>query len=128
MHGKHLFEYAFIRAVPRVERQEFINVGVILYCRSQRFLDLKINLNQRKINCLDGNADIELFKRVLNGFKNVCEGSATAGPIGRLPAAERFRWLTASRSTIIQTSPVHPGFCVQPSITLEKIFLEMVTG
>ncbi len=126
MQEKHLFEYAVIRVVPRVEREEFVNVGVILYCASQRFLATEFIIDERKIISLCDEFNIyDLIKR-LQGFKKICEGSKEAGPIAQLPIASRFRWLTASRSTVIQTSKVHPGLCKNASKTLERLFEQLV--
>ena len=118
MHGNHLFEYAVIRFVPRVEREEFINVGVILYCKEHDFLQMKFTLDENRLRALFRETDIGELKNHLQAFHYICCGSTEGGPIGKLDIASRFRWLTATRSTIVQTSKVHPGFCVDP---IEKL-------
>ena len=111
MQGKQLFEYAVIRIVPRVEREEFLNVGVILYCPKQMFLKAKYQLNKKRIANFCDQADINELEEHLKIFEMISRGEKKAGPIAQLPIAERFRWLTATRSTVVQTSKVHPGFC-----------------
>jgi hypothetical protein len=126
MQEKHLFEYAVIRVVPKVEREEFLNSGVILYCSSQRFLQTIYQLDVQRLKAFSADIEIaELEKRML-AFVQICAGSYQGGPIGKLPIASRFRWLTAARSTIVQTSPVHPGLCVNPKEKLQKLFEELV--
>src|SRR5690349_8114488 len=104
MQEQHLFEYAVIRVVPRVEREEFMNVGVVLYCASQKFLQAIYTLDNARLNALDSNLDKEELCLYFDVFERICSGDATAGPIAKLPPAERFRWLTATRSTVVQTS------------------------
>jgi hypothetical protein len=121
-----LFEYAIIRVVPRVEREEFINIGVIMFCAKQKFLHVKYIINENKLKTFSSNLDfIELHDHICS-IERICQGKAEAGPIGKLDIASRFRWLTATRSTVVQTSKVHPGFCADASETLEKMFLQMV--
>lgn len=126
MQERHLYEYAVIRVVPRVEREEFLNVGVILYCAKQKFLKVlfKIDKNLLKTFCRGG--DVPQVEEYLKAFERICKGEDNSGPIGKLPLAERFRWLTATRSTIIQTSKVHPGLCEDAAETLEKLFHKLV--
>ena len=126
MQENNLFEYAVIRMVPRVEREEFINVGVILLCKKKNFLKVLFTLNETKINAFYGDIDLEEFKAHLNSFNEIALGSKSSGPIGELEIAERFRWLTATRSTILQTSKVHPGLCKDLEKTLVKIYTEQV--
>ena len=126
MQENHLFEYAVIRVVPRVEREEFVNVGVILYCSSQRFLETRYELNKSRLRVFSNDIDFEEIEARLCAFTNVCAGSGGSGPIGKLPLASRFRWLTATRSTIMQLSPVHPGLCIEPKLTLEKLYDQLV--
>ncbi|UFH52497.1 DUF3037 domain-containing protein [Spirosoma sp. KNUC1025] len=126
MPEKHLFEYAIIRFVPRVERQEFLNVGVILYCRAQRFLQAKVEVNDVRLRAFSGELDSQELADRLHTFEQICTGGALGGAIAKLPIAERFRWLTATRSTIIQTSPVHPGLCEDARETLDRLFIELV--
>lgn len=126
MQEHNLFEYAIIRVVPKVEREEFLNVGVILYSRQKKFLKALYRIDKIRLNTLNGKLDIEELEDYLKSLERICEGSTDAGPIGQLDLASRFRWLTATRSTIIQTSKVHPGFCADPMLALEKLFAEMV--
>jgi hypothetical protein len=127
MQDKHIFEYAIIRVVPRVEREEFLNVGVILYCPQKNFLKTKWELNKDKLSLFaNGDLDVEDLEKRMNAFEQICDGTIEAGEIGRLPIASRFRWLTATRSTIVQTSPVHPGLCDNAEETLNKIYQELV--
>ena len=126
MQQKHLFEYAVIRIVPKVEREEFLNAGVILYCASQRFLRTLFTIDEERIKafCEDINGK-ELLQN-LNALERICKGDTNAGPIAKLDLAGRFRWLTATRSTVIQTSKTHPGFCIDPQQTLDKLYIQLV--
>jgi len=126
MQGQLLFEYAVIRIVPKVEREEFLNVGIILYCSGARFLQAIYVLDEERLSLLRDDLDIEKIKEYLNSMERICEGGEAAGPIGLLPVAERFRWLTATRSTVVQTSKVHPGFCTDPSEMLMSLFKQLV--
>jgi len=126
MQDKHLFEYAVIRLVPRVEREEFLNVGVILYCSSSRFLKMTMTIDKERILAFAGDIDLQVVEQNLNAFSAICAGGKQGGPIGQLSIAERFRWITAMRSTILQTSRVHPGFCADPHITIERLHRELV--
>lgn len=126
MQEKHLFEYAVIRVVPRVEREEFLNVGVILYARSGQFLKAKFQLDKIKLSALAKDVDMAEIEDHLSALEKISEGKPGSGPIGALDAASRFRWLTATRSTIVQASKVHPGFCDDPSRALEKLFEQLV--
>lgn len=126
MQEKHLFEYAVIRVVPRVEREEFLNVGVVLYCAGQKFLKSKCDLDQSRLLAFSKDIDVAELKENLRAFSEISAGSKNGGPIGKLDNASRFRWLTATRSTVVQTSKVHPGFCVDAEETLELLFFEQV--
>jgi hypothetical protein len=126
MQDKYLYEYAVIRVVPRVEREEFLNVGIILYCSKQGFLETKIHLNQERLKNFSSAVEYEELQQYLQTWKRICKGGTEGGSIGFLPIASRFRWLTATRSTIVQTSKVHPGFCDNPSETLEGLFQTLV--
>jgi hypothetical protein len=126
MPGNLLFEYAVIRLVPRVEREEFLNVGIILYCRDKKYLDLQYELNIAKLNAISGNTNIEEIEDYLKAFKHICAGSIETGPIGMLPVAERFRWLTSTRSTILQCSKVHPGLCNDVEEMLNQLYSKLV--
>ena len=126
MPGKLLFEYAVIRVVPRVDREEFMNVGVIVYCRDQKFLQIKYELDAARLLAFAPYIDIAELEQRLQAFDKVCCGKPGGGPIGRLPLASRFRWLTAARSTIIQASAVHPGLTDDPALALEKLYDQLV--
>lgn len=126
MQEKHLFEYAVIRVVPRVEREEFINTGVILYCASQRFLKVIFQVDEKKIHALYNDTDLREIEGFLKAWEKICIGGKSGGTIGSLPVASRFRWLTATRSSVVQASKVHPGFCINPEETLLRLFQEVV--
>lgn len=126
MQDKHLFEYAVIRVVPRVEREEFLNVGIILYCRSRRFLECRYQLDKQKLQALCPTLECDEVENHLSSFVNICMGVRGDSPISGLDIASRFRWLTATRSTIVQTSKVHPGFCKEPKETLQRLFEQLV--
>lgn len=126
MQENQLFEYAVIRAVPRVEREEFINVGIVLFCKRLNFLQTRCQLDEKKLLCLDEKADVAQLKQYLQAFDRIATGHADGGPIARLDTASRFRWLTATRSTILQTSKVHPGLCSDPVRALEKLYADLV--
>lgn len=126
MQDKHLFEYAVIRVVPRVEREEFLNVGVILYCQKQRFLQLLFTLDENRLGIFRDCLDMGELREHLQAFEKICRGEKEGGPIARLDMAARFRWLTATRSTIVQVSKVHAGFCSHPGQELERLFQQLV--
>lgn len=126
MQEKHLYEYAVIRFVPRVEREEFLNIGVVLYCAKKRFLETAFTLNESRLKVLDASFDIQEIEDNLRAFEKIAIGGEDGGPIGILPIADRFRWLTATRSTVIQCSKVHPGFCEEPGKTLLKLHKKLV--
>src|SRR5690606_16070554 len=112
MQERQLFEYAVIRIVPRVDREEFLNVGVVLYCSKQKFLQALYTLAQERLSSFSKATDLEEVEKYLVSFQKICHGGREGGPIGQLPIAERFRRLPAFRSTVAQTSPVHPGLCM----------------
>jgi len=126
MQEKHLFEYAIIRVMPKVEREEFLNAGVILYCKQQKFLQAAITLNEERLRAFSPDADIDEVKAYLNAFECICKGGKQAGPIGQLDMASRFRWLTATRSTVVQSGKVHPGFCDDPVKALTRLHEQLV--
>ncbi len=126
MQGSNLFEYAVIRFVPRPEREEFLNIGVILYCNAKNFLQMQFALNEKRLKGFYPDTDITELTAYLNAFKEVCCGNSASSPISKLDNASRFRWLTATRSTIVQTSKVHPGFCNDPEETLQKLQDQLV--
>jgi hypothetical protein len=120
------FDYAVIRVVPRVEREEFINAGVIVSCSSKTFLKAGIELDQERLAALDPALDPALVREHLEAIALICKGGTEAGPIGRLSPRSRFHWLVAPRSTIIQTSPVHTGLCADGDAMLEHLLDTMV--
>src|SRR5438067_9600623 len=120
------YDYAIVRVVPCVERDEFINVGVILFCRTRRFLSARISLDTLRLTALFPAIDLDMVQQHLNMIPLVCAGSAEAGSIGQLSQSERFHWLVSPRSTIIQTSPVHSGLCTDPEATIEHLLHTMV--
>jgi hypothetical protein len=126
MHGHDTYDYAIIRLVPKVEREEFVNVGVIISCPAREFLEARIELDESRLIAVDPTLDIETVRAHLASISTVCAGGEQAGPIGRLSQRERFHWLVAPRSTIIQTSPVHTGCCKDPAAVLERLIDTMV--
>jgi hypothetical protein len=126
MPGNHLFEYAVIRIVPKVEREEFLNIGVVLYCKKLDFLETRYLLNEERLRFFCEGLDIAELKNYLGSFDQICKGSKEGGPIGELDMASRFRWLTATRSTILQTSKVHPGLCEDAGEALALLFTQLV--
>ena len=120
------FDYAIVRVVPRVERGEFINAGIILFCLTHRFLAAKVELDEQRLLALAPEVDVALVRGHLEAIPHLCAGGRKAGPIGQLPQKERWHWLVAPRSTIIQTSPVHSGLCEDPAKALEHLMGTMV--
>jgi hypothetical protein len=120
------FDYAIVRVVPRVERGEFINAGVILFCLTHRFLSAKVELDERRLLALEPEVDVALVRGHLEAIPLICAGGRAAGPIGQLPQKERWHWLVAPRSTVLQTSPVHSGLCEDPAKALEHLMDRMV--
>ncbi len=123
---KHVYEYAIIRVVPLVEREEFVNAGVILYCKKKKFIRMKYSIPREKILALHSGADIEEIIENLEAFSKIAAGDKDGGPIALLDEAERFRWLTAVRSASIQTSRPHPGVTSDPEKTINQLFSQMV--
>ncbi|WP_192348012.1 DUF3037 domain-containing protein [Algoriphagus sp. Y33] len=126
MQEQHLYEYAIIRVVPRVEREEFINAGVVLCHWKRDFLGCKIHLDHKKLLAIDPLADVEMIQLNLASFEKICAGKANGGTIASMDLASRFRWLTAVRSSIIQTSRPHSGYASNLEQTLERLFEENV--
>lgn len=115
------FDYALLRVVPRVERQEFINAGVVVYCPERRYLDARIHLNLVRLQALWPEVDPDLVRQHLEAIPRICAGDPQAGPIAQLSQRERFHWLTSPRSTIVQPSPVHTGVCNATDGILERL-------
>ena len=120
------YDYAVIRVVPRVERAEFVNAGVILACQDAGFLDARIELDEARLRALDPGVDLHTVREHLAAIPRLCAGGPGAGALGELSRRERFDWLTAPRSTLIQTSPVHTGRCADPAAALEHLLRVMV--
>ncbi|MEH6418698.1 DUF3037 domain-containing protein [Pseudomonas sp. CGJS7] len=126
MPARSSYDYAVIRVVPRVEREEFVNVGVLVSCPQAGLLVAGIELDPGRLRALDPSVDVEAVRLHLQAIERICQGGRDAGPIGQLPARARFHWLTAKRSSIIQMSPVHTGRCLQPQDIAEHLLERMV--
>jgi len=126
MQDKVTFEYAIIRVVPKVEREEFFNIGVILFSKRKKFLGVKFHIDQKKLKALSNDLVLETLEANLNAWQLICEGNLNGGAIGKLELSDRFRWLAACRSTIIQSSDTHSGLCVNPQKELDDIFEKYV--
>ena len=126
MQGKHLYEYAVIRFVPKVEREEFINVGIVLFSKQAKYLNAVYTLNEEKLRAFSTEVDIECLRNGLRVFDKVCQGNKEGGSIAQMDIPDRFRWLTAVRSACIQTSRPHPGFSRDLDATLQRLFGELV--
>lgn len=122
MPDKVTYEYSVIRIVPRVEREEFINVGVILFSKRKRYLGLKYKIDEPRIKAFSSEVDIEQIRAYLKAWEEVCAGHPRGGAIGQQEQGYRFRWLTANRSTIVQSSRPHPGLCADPQVLLGELF------
>jgi hypothetical protein len=120
------YDYAVIRVVPRVEREEFVNVGILLSCEADGYLEARIELDEARLVALDPTLDLESLRRHLDTIPAICRGGPGTGPIGLLPQRARFHWLTAKRSSIIQTSPVHMGKCADMAATMDHLLERMV--
>ena len=124
--AEYTYDYAIVRIVPRVERGEQINVGIIVSCPDVNFLDARIELDEARLLALDPTVDVELMRANLATIPAVCRGGAEAGPIGELPQRGRFRWLVSPRSTMIQMSPVHTGRTTDPAACLDHLVEKVV--
>ncbi|MFD2891830.1 DUF3037 domain-containing protein [Flavobacterium chuncheonense] len=125
MHEKHLYEYAVIRVVPRVEREEFINIGLMLFCKRQKYLRIQYQIPETKISLFCPDFDVEQLRHNLESFSKICQGK-NGGPIAHFELAERFRWITAVKSSSIQTSRPHTGLTSDLDVTFEKLYIELV--
>ncbi|MDP5105335.1 MAG: DUF3037 domain-containing protein [Polaribacter sp.] len=126
MQDKVTFEYAIIRLVPKVEREEFFNIGVLLFSKRKKFLGIKYEINPDKLKVFAPEIELETLSQYLNAWKLICEGTSAGGKIGALEISDRFRWLAACRSTIIQSSKTHPGLCENPEKEFQDIFEKYV--
>ncbi len=122
------YDYAVVRVVPRVDREEFLNAGVILFSKARHFLAAKVYVDEARLRALFSEVDIDLVRRHLDAIPRICAGEEDAGPIARLSQSERFQWLAAPRSTIIQVSPVHGGICADPAGRLQELFSRLVAN
>lgn len=120
------YEYAVIRYVPRVEREEFINVGLAMMCKRRRWIKVELLLSERRIHNLSPEADLETLTRQLQSFADIADGKRCAGPVAAYPVEERFRWISAVKSSVIQTSRPHPGLCDDLDATFRHLFAELV--
>lgn len=127
MSNRLAYDYTIIRVVPRVEREEFINAGVIVSCPAKKFLEAHILLDENRLRALDPSVDISSVRAHLGAIPLICRGGKEAGPIGQLSQRERFHWLSAPRSTIIQVSSVHTGLCEDPALALKHLIEQMVS-
>ena len=126
MPAEYTYDYAIVRVVPRVERGEMINVGVILSCPEVSFLEARIELDSGRLRALDGSFDVDAVRETLATIPVICAGGPEAGPVGALPQRNRFHWLVSPRSTVVQTSAVHTGRTRDPAATLEHLLDTMV--
>jgi hypothetical protein len=126
MHEKHLYEYAVIRVVPKVEREEFVNIGLMLFCKRQKYLRIEYHVAPEKIKSICSEFDISQLKENLDSFTKIGQGKKDGGPIAAFEISERFRWLTAVKSSSIQTSRPHSGFSTDLDTTFEKLYAELV--
>ncbi len=126
MHGKHLYEYALIRVLPVLEREEFLNVGVIVFSKRTGFIGVRTAMDEDRLRAFRSEVDMEQVEQNLRSFERIALGDPEGGPIAQLDPAERFRWLTAVRSTAIQTSRPHAGLCDDLQGTTERLFRELV--
>lgn len=126
MHDKVVYEYAVIRVVPKVEREEFINVGLILFSKRRRFIRFEYQIPEAKIQAFCQEFDLTQVKQNLESFAKICSGAKDGGPIAQLEADEKFRWITAIKSSSIQSSRPHPGFSTDLNATFDKLYEELV--
>ena len=126
MPEKHLYEYAIIRVLPLVEREEFLNVGIILFCKREKYITVQYTINEIKLCLFSKGLDVEQIKLNLQSFQKIALGNGKCGPISQMDVPSRFRWLTAIRSSSIQTSRPHPGLCTNLEETAKRLFEELV--
>lgn len=126
MQDRVIYEFAVIRLVPKVEREEFINIGVLLFSKQKKYLGIKYKIDEKRIKSFSETIDIDTISDYLKAWERICAGGTDAGRIGKLELSSRFRWLTASKSTILQCSKPHPGLCYNPEEVIESIFKRYV--
>jgi hypothetical protein len=122
------FDYAILRVVPRVDREEFINAGVVVFCLEKRYLEARILLNADRLKAVWPEVDVDLVREHLDAVPRICAGDPAAGPIAKLSQRERFHWLTAPRSTVIQPSPVHTGVCDSACGVLDRLAAQFLSA
>jgi hypothetical protein len=127
VHTSASFDYAVLRVVPRVERQEFLNIGVIVFCREKRFLQARVNVEEQRLLALWPQLDIAAVQEHARAVVRICAGDESGGVIAKLSQSERFHWLTAPRSTMMQTSPVHTGICDETNALLDRLYTQLVS-
>ncbi len=120
------YDYAVLRVVPRVERQEFVNIGIIVFCREKRFLEARVDLDETRLRALWPELDVETLRQHADSAVRIAAGDPAAGPIALLSQSERFHWLTSPRSTMLQTSPVHTGICDETEALVERLYRQLV--
>ena len=128
MPADNSFDYAVIRVVPCAEREEFVNAGVVLHCPAAAYLGVRVQLDEERLRALWPELDLDILRRHLESFPRISAGDPDSGPVAKLSRRERFHWMVAPRSTMIQVSPVHSGLCESPEQTLEELFRRLVTG
>lgn len=126
MQEKHLYEYAVIRILPKVEREEFLNAGIILFCKKEKFIKVHFAIDEPKLRLFSKDLDIDQIRINLHSFEKIALGAENCGPIAQMDLPSRFRWLTAVRSSVIQTSRPHPGLCNDLQVTALRLFEELV--
>lgn len=126
MQGKHLYEYAIIRVLPKIEREEFINVGIILFSKQANYIKLLYTIEEERLKLFSNEVDITLLTSILEGYNKICLGADDGGPIAKLDIPERFRWITAVKSSCVQTSRPHSGFSDDLDQTSQLLFQELV--
>jgi Protein of unknown function (DUF3037) len=122
MQDRVTYEFAIIRVVPKVEREEFINVGVLVFSKRKKYLGIKYTINNERLRALSKTCDINIIEEYLLAWESICQGAPNSDPIGEFELADRFRWLAAAKSTMLQCSPIHPGLCTHPEKELEDLF------
>lgn len=121
MAARDVFEYALVRVVPRIERGEMINAGVLVYCRARAFVGARMHLDETRLRCLDADVDVAAVRAALRGYQEICAGGEEAGQAGGDDPGRRFRWLTAPRSTVVQPGPIHTGLTADPEREADRL-------
>jgi hypothetical protein len=121
MNGRDVFEYALVRVVPRIERGEMINAGVLVYCRAQSYVGARVHLDEDRLRCLDPSADVDGVRAALRGYQGICAGGEGAGQAAGEDPGRRFRWLTAPRSTVVQPGPIHTGLTLDAEREADRL-------